>query len=97
MSYNGKIKNHEGRIKMTAIRMSDAHKELIAKVDIWPCKSCRRVHMRAGDLLLTFDATEFSEFAESVVACYTQHKLHEEECNSINVAWNDPRSTDLLN
>lgn len=39
---------------------------------IWPCETCGRVHLRAGDMLLTFAQNDFTEFTEAVAECYCQ-------------------------
>ena len=36
----------------------------------WHCFSCRRVHLRTGEHLLTFTSEEFAALTQSVVACY---------------------------
>jgi hypothetical protein len=55
---------------MTSINMMSGGRATVSKLDVWCCESCRCVHMRVGDMLLTFTKSEFHEFAENVVGCY---------------------------
>jgi hypothetical protein len=43
----------------------------------WHCLSCRRVHLRTGQHLLTFTSEEFAALTESVVACYCSQVVSE--------------------
>lgn len=43
----------------------------LADLGVWYCESCESFHIKAGNLLLTFDRQEFSEFAHSVCDCYS--------------------------
>ncbi len=36
----------------------------------WHCFSCRRIHLRTGQHLLTFTSEEFTALTQSIIACY---------------------------
>jgi hypothetical protein len=46
-----------------------------ADVGVWFCEACERFHIKAGNVLLTFDREEFSEFTNSVYDCFTANAL----------------------
>ncbi len=54
------------------IRNQDGHENgKITDVCLWFCQGCNGFHIKAGEILLTFDRLEFSEFTHSVCDCYT--------------------------
>lgn len=56
---------------MTIRNFSEHETDERADVGVWFCQACERFHIKAGDVLLTFDREEFSEFANSVCDCFT--------------------------
>jgi hypothetical protein len=60
---------------LTVIKLGTTRKENINKADVWPCEGCGCIHIRAGELLLTFSAAEFAAFTETVNDCYWQQAL----------------------
>jgi len=37
------------------------------RLSLWYCESCRVVHLRAGEVVLSFDSRQFAAFTEAVV------------------------------
>ncbi len=37
------------------------------RLNLWYCEHCRKVHLRAGETVLSFDSREFAAFTEAVV------------------------------
>lgn len=37
------------------------------QLNLWYCERCRKVHLRAGETVLSFDSREFAAFTEAVV------------------------------
>ncbi len=62
---------------MTALLYEDAHAGADAGVQIWRCASCHCVHLRAGQVLLTFTPEEFATLTQDVVACYCGQLIHD--------------------
>jgi hypothetical protein len=52
------------------VKLAHSKKIIETEAQIWPCEECGRVHLRAGDVLLTFAHQEFKEFTEAVAECY---------------------------
>lgn len=40
------------------------------RVGVWHCDHCEQFHVKAGNVLLSFDREEFSEFVGSAWDCY---------------------------
>jgi len=36
---------------------------------VWYCRNCAKFHIKAGEVLLTFDKEEFADFSNSVFDC----------------------------
>ena len=39
-------------------------------IGVWYCENCVQYHVKAGNVLLSFDRQEFSEFVTSAWDCY---------------------------
>lgn len=39
-------------------------------IGVWFCEHCEQFHLKAGNVLLSFDRQEFSEFVGSAWDCY---------------------------
>ncbi len=57
---------------MMAFMTNNSHTGVPSQVCVWRCEACCCVHVRAGEVLLTFTPTEFTAFTESVNDCYWQ-------------------------
>ncbi len=55
---------------MTAIPYENHSNDESACMQVWRCESCHCIHLRAGQVLLTFTQEEFTAFTQEVVACY---------------------------
>lgn len=40
------------------------------QLSLWYCVGCRRVHLRTGEVAISFDSREFAQFTEAVVDVY---------------------------
>ena len=54
---------------MTAFFNEGLHSDMTNDVQVWRCESCKCVHIRAGNILLTFTTEEYCKFTEAVVDC----------------------------
>lgn len=48
------------------------HNEAAQKLQIWCCNHCQAVHFKAGNVLLDFSRTEFTELTHAVMEIYSQ-------------------------
>jgi hypothetical protein len=48
------------------------HDESSQKLQVWCCDHCRAVHFKAGNVLLNFSRTEFTELTHAVMEIYSQ-------------------------
>lgn len=56
---------------MTAfLNEQDFHSGTAPDVQVWQCESCKCVHVRANQVLLTFTKEEFAGFTEAVLDCH---------------------------
>lgn len=60
---------------MTAMLINDSHVGVASHVHVWRCEGCRCIHVRAGEVLLTFTPVEFNAFTEAVNDCYWQQAI----------------------
>lgn len=61
---------------MTALLYENQHAGTDANLQIWRCDSCHCVHLRAGQVLLTFTQEEFASFTQEIVDCYCGQVMH---------------------
>lgn len=48
------------------------HDEKSQKLQVWCCDHCQAVHFKAGNVLLNFSRTEFTELTRAVMEIYSQ-------------------------
>lgn len=48
------------------------HDENSQKLQVWCCDHCQAVHFKAGNVLLNFSRTEFTDLTHAVMEIYSQ-------------------------
>lgn len=62
---------------MTVFKLCEPAAGESPDVAVWRCEGCGCIHLRAGEVLLTFTAREYADFTERVADCYWEQALRD--------------------